>query len=147
MDLENKTSEELRALAKELNIKVHHKASDETVIKQINSQQPHRVDGVAKNMEAKYARKVEQEHENTIEEVREALDRLTLPDDFQAKFNRDENTWWFKYNGAEDSGNLNIPLRLIVSAAVQVAKGRRALLAMGKDVGDPTYAGTIIRAG
>lgn len=147
MDLESKTSEELRALAKELGIKVHHKASDKTVIKQINAQQPHRVEGVVNKMEAKYARKVAQEHENTIEDVKEALDRLTLPDEFQAKFNREEHTWWFKYNGAEDSGNLNIPLRLIVSAAVQVAKGRRALLAMGKDAGDPTYAGTIIRAG
>ena len=147
MDLESKTSEELRALAKELNIKVHGMAKDETVIKQILKQQPHRVEGVAKNMEAKYARKVAQEHENTIEDVKEALDRLSLPEDFEAKFNREENTWWFKCKGAEDSGNLNIPLRLIVSAATYVSRGRRALLAMGKDPTDPTYSGTIIRVG
>lgn len=147
MDLENKTPDELRALAKELNIKVHGMAKPETIVKQIQAQQPHRVEGATKKMEAKYARAVAQEHENTVEEVKEALERLNLPEDFQAKFNREEHTWWFRYNGAEDSGNLNIPLRLIVSAAVQVAKGRRALLAMGKDAGDPTYAGTIIRAG
>lgn len=146
MDLENKTADELRALAKELNIKVHGMAKPETIIKQIQAQSPHRVVGAEKNMEAKYARKVAQEHKNSIEDVKEALERLSLPEDFQAKFNREENTWWFRYNGAEDSGNLNIPLRLIVSAAVYVAKGRRALLAMGKDAGDPTYAGTILRA-
>lgn len=73
-------------------------------------------------------------YHNTADQVREVIKPITdAKPDFQVIF--DETTWTFRYKGAEDSGNLNIPLRLIKVKAEMVAKGRRSLMGFkdGKD--------------
>ena len=62
---------------------------------------------------------------NSPDEVEAAIEKYKK-EGFVAKYG-DDNTWYFSYKGCEDSGNLSIPLRVIVMKAEMVSKGRRLL--------------------
>lgn len=67
--------------------------------------------------------KVDVSH-STPDDVLEAISAITSRNpSFIAEF--DDDTWRFTCNGAEDSGNMAIPLRVIVMKAESVAKGAR----------------------
>lgn len=75
-------------------------------------------------------------HSNTKEQVMEALNPLLAKKpEFQALFPTND-TWHFKYKGAEESGNLNIPLKIILRQAEMVARGARRPLAMNQHFSD-----------
>ena len=62
---------------------------------------------------------------NTPEEIREAIKKQLDKDGFQALFT--DETWHFKFRGAEDTGHLSVPLRVIKMKAENVSYGARAL--------------------
>lgn len=78
----------------------------------------------------------------TEEQVREAAKRYIEKEGFVANFKTDPETgartWHFKYKGAEEAGNMDIPLRVIVMKAEGVARGARGIKAIK---GDGTYTG------
>ena len=144
MSLEEKTLDELREIAKDLGIKVHHMAKEKSIIAQINKQQPHRVEASLQASEKTVQAANAPEATNTPEDVKEALSALkTRLPEFEVIF-PDDNTWIFKFRGAEDSGNLAIPLRVIVMKANNVARGRRSMRTLGREETDSSYAGAIL---
>lgn len=72
-------------------------------------------------------------HNNTPDQVREAIAPYIAKEGFNAEFSEQENTWTFTCKGASDSGNLSIPLRVIKQRAESVSRGRRAPMSFGKD--------------
>ncbi len=63
-------------------------------------------------------------HNNTADQVRQAIEPLVAKHaGFEQIYN--DVSWTFRCKGAEDSGNLNIPLRLIKVKAETVARGAR----------------------
>lgn len=133
--LNGKSLEELRVIADKLKIKYHHNAKEATIIKQI-MQQPKAY--VRDSMEHVATTPIAPTHNNTPDMVMEAIKVYADKDGYETEF-PDDGTWIFKYNGAEESGNLAIPLRLIKQKAEFVARGRRALRALGRP--DQTYPG------
>lgn len=131
---------ELREIATKLKIKPHHNAKEATIIRQI-LQQPKAY--VRDAMEHVGTTPTAPVHDNTEEQVMEAIKTFVDKDGFEVEFPGD-NTWIFKYKGAEESGNMSIPLRLIKQKAGFVARGRRALMSMGRDKTYKGYADTII---
>jgi len=121
-------------LATKLGIKVHHNAKLETILMQIN-QQPQAFQNDAMKHVAESP--VEPVHVNTPEVVNEAIAAYLAKPGFEAIY-REDNTWNFKCRGAEDSGNLSIPLRIIKMKAESVSRGKRALIG---EKGDGTYKG------
>jgi hypothetical protein len=89
-------------------------------------------------------------HHNTEESVREAIAKYLNVDGFMAKFTQDPetgaNVWHFRCKGAEESGNMDIPLRVIVMKAESVARGARGLKAIKGDGTYKGYADTIFMA-
>lgn len=138
--LQGKTPDELRAIAVSLKIRPHPRAKAETLINQI-LQQPQAY--VANAMEHKAVAPAKPVHNNTPDMVLDAIKPFSAKDGFIAEF-PDDGTWVFKYKGAEESGNLAIPLRVIKMKAENVSKGRRAPLSMGRDGQYKGYADTIL---
>ena len=58
---------------------------------------------------------------NTEEEIRAAIKPYT-DKGLEAIFPGD-NTWWFKYKGAEEAGHMSVALRRIKTAAQTVSRG------------------------
>lgn len=123
-ELATKSLEELRDIAAKLNVKVHHLAKEDTIINQI-MQQP--VAFVSDAMQHPAQKPVAPVHNNTPEAVLTAIKHFVEKEGFEAKFPSD-GTWVFRYKGAEDSGNLSIPMRVIVQKAEMVSRGKRSLL-------------------
>jgi hypothetical protein len=61
---------------------------------------------------------------HTQEEVEEVIKAFASKDGFEAKYLPD-NTWIFKYKGAEESGHMSCPLRVIRMKAESVSHGAR----------------------
>lgn len=82
------------------------------------------------------------QHTNTEEDVRKAAAKYLDREGFVAIFRTDEesgaSTWHFKFNGKEDCGNMQIPLRVIVERAEMVARGAIRPRSLK---GDGTYKG------
>ena len=114
--------EQLVDTAKQQGLKVHGKAKPETIINQImaNMVPPTQTDKA--EPKAKPAPVVDH---NTEEDVLKAVQKL-VDRGLEVKFPGD-GTWHFKCRGAEDSGNLSIPLRVIVMKAGTVAQGARRI--------------------
>lgn len=125
MNFENLTKlpiEELRTLAAQHGIKPHHKAKPETLAKQI-------IDKVVNPA----PKKQEMQHPaqkpaaapviNTEEQVREACKAYFSREGYEVTFTGE--TWHFKYAGAEDTGHMSVPLRIIRMKAESVARGAR----------------------
>lgn len=142
--LQGKNVDELREIAKALKIKPHPRAKADTLISQI-LQQP--VAYQNKAMEHKAQETAKPVHNNTPEMVLDAIKVFAAKEGFVADF-PDDGTWVFKYKGAEDSGNLSIPLRLIKQKAESVSRGRRAPIGAPRDTFDPIvgkgYANTVL---
>jgi hypothetical protein len=82
--------------------------------------------------------------DNTPDDVRKAIQHvLNAKGGFEAVF-PDDGTWIFRYAGAEDSGTLKMPIRIIVQKAERVSRGRYSLPILGRDSSDTTYTGKII---
>lgn len=59
---------------------------------------------------------------NSEEEIRSVCKQFFDKPGFEALF-RDDDTWCFRYKGAEDSGHMSVPLRIIRMKAGTVAQG------------------------
>lgn len=126
MNLDNLKSlsrEQLIETAGKLGLQIHWKAKPETIIKQITQkafekpQSKQSMEHVAEKPQAPVIH-------NTPETVLNAIKHITdKKPEFVADFS-EEGVWHFKYKGAEECGNLSIPLRLIVQKANNVARGR-----------------------
>lgn len=133
--LQEKTRKELFASAKELGISVTPSTTNADMINKILSQQAHRIEETLVHVAETPKEAV---YHTTKEDVLNAIKHITdAKEKFEAIFYND-NTWHFKFNGAEESGNLSIPLRVIVMKANNVAKGRKAMMSLGSD---KTYKG------
>ena len=123
-DIQDKTIEELRALCLKLNIKAHPRAGAETLIGKI-LQQPKAFKAAALDDQPV-------SDDPTVvpflteQEVMDGVAAYASKDGFEVKFPGD-GTWIFKCKGAEDSGSLSMPLRVIKIKAEVVSRGRRAI--------------------
>lgn len=70
---------------------------------------------------------------NTEDEVREACERYFAKDGFRAEF--EDDTWRFRYKGAEDSGHMTVPLRVIKMKAMSVAQGAKRPFIVKNELG------------
>ncbi len=137
-DLTGKSLEELRTIAKQLNINPHHNAKAETIAYQIMQQPQSALKAAMDPMEHKAAQPQAPVIVNTVESIRAAISEFLKKEGFVADFPGDD-TWIFRYKGAEDSGNISIPLRVIKQRATIVARGAARLKSMGRD---NTYPGS-----
>lgn len=115
--------EKLVELAGKQGVHVHHKAKAETIARLIMEktlvpqQQPQSMQHVAEKPAAPV-------YHNTPEDVEAAIAHIKARSpQFESSYS--ENNWLFKCLGAEEVGNLSIPMRVIVMKAGNVAKGRR----------------------
>lgn len=143
IELASRPVEDLKMLAAQYSIKVHPRAKAETIAKLIveHVQTPAR--DPMQHQATKPAKPV---YNNTPEEVQEAITRFTAKEGFTVEFPGD-NTWIFKFKGAEESGNLSIPMRVIVMKAESVSKGKRSLRGMKGDPLNGTYGDNILMVG
>jgi hypothetical protein len=133
----------LREIAKAHNVPVHHASGAEKIAKAI----------MEKFFEDAKPKAVEEQHplvkptqpvfHNTEEEVRTAVESITSKEGYSVNFPGD-NTVIFKFKGAEESCNLDIPLRVIKQKAQNVARGRIAPRSLGTDGQYKGYADTIL---
>lgn len=72
---------------------------------------------------------------NTEADVRRACKQYFEKEGFEAIF-RDDDTWHFRYRGAEDSGHMSVLLRVIRDKAMVVAGGARRLVTDSKNFDD-----------
>lgn len=114
--------EEIVEICKSLNINAHHKSKTETLVDKILSQ-PKAYQEDALKHPAERA-KHEEEHNNTKEQVLEAIKHYSNKQGFEVSF-PDEQSWAFSYRQKEDTGSLKIPLRVIVMRAEMVAQGAK----------------------
>lgn len=156
-NLKTMTREQLMELAGKQGIHVHHKANEATIIKLITEQalapqppvaHPISASSVAGDDDAEFNDDVFKYGEKVAVTRRKArLDRLNTADmveaalakikerqpKFESRYNLDDNTWHFRCLGTEDSGNIAIPLRVIVMKATNIARGRIAPRALNDD--------------
>lgn len=117
--------EELLSLAATQGVQVHWKAKNETIIKQIVEKISQSTQQGLKHVAEKPSTPV---FHNTPEEVEEMLSTIKMKvPSFESIYDRDENTWTFRCKGAEECGNLDIPMRVIQRKAAIIARGKIAL--------------------
>ncbi len=138
--LENKSLDELKAIAKKLNITHGGNIKAETLLMKIK-QQPQAY--VRDSMKHVATTPVPPSHVNTPEQVLDAI-KPYMKEGFDARFPND-GTWTFSYKGRDDSGNLSIPLRIIKMKAEMVSRGRMAPKSFGRDgTYGSSYSDTIL---
>lgn len=115
---------QLMELCSKLDIKIHHKAKDETVRKQILEQVASR-QMENKNTEPPAPKPVAPVFNHTEEDVLKAIGDLATKDGFDIKFPKD-NTVIFTYRGISESVNMSIPMHVIVRQAKMAAKVKMA---------------------
>lgn len=116
--------DELKNLAATQGLKIHHRMKNaqkiaQAIIDKIAEPPKHDLRHPAEKNNPKPIRI------NTEEEVREVCKRFFDKPGFIAIFN-DDDTWHFKCKGAEDSGHMSVPLRVILWKAESVARGANA---------------------
>ncbi len=91
---------------------------------------------------------------NTAEAVEAAIKHIKdARPEFVSSYNATDNSWTFKYRGAEECGNLSIPLRIIVIKATNVARGALRFMALnehfdaGSAGGKNTYTNNVLPTG
>lgn len=137
MSLAEKTRDELFEIAKKLELKPHHMLGKEKLLDLINCQQESRIEA---------ASKPEEKAEIIVHSKDDILDALKpyLENGMSVEFPGDD-TWVISCKGAEDSGHMSTPLRLIKQKAQFVVKGRRSLPSLGHDGQfGKSYAGNIL---
>lgn len=127
--LKKQSAEELRALAVKYGVKVHHKAGQEKLVQAIveHMTMPQVVAKPVMDL-THPALKVEAARNPVLtqEDVLLLTERFTARrPEFSVTF-PDDNSWHFKYKGAEDSGSMDTLSRVIVMKAETVARGRVA---------------------
>lgn len=148
-NLKTLSPDQLRELAGKQGLKVHHKAKPETIIKQIieSALKP------ATPAEMQHVAEKPQQpvHHNTPDDVEAAIAdiKAKIPQ-FESRYDLDENTWYFKCKGAEECGNLAIPMRIIKLKAASVSRGRIALMGLdghfdrGNAGGNSAYTNSVL---
>lgn len=138
--------EELRSMAAVRGVRHRKNARADTIaalILQAETAQPAPQPKKEDEMKHPAARVVEQPVPHTKEAVLEAIAKFAAKDGFEAMFPGD-GTWHFKCKGAEECGNLAIPMRVIVMKADSVSRGRRAPMSLGTSFVNGTYGDTIL---
>jgi len=130
---------DLRLLAAQYGIKTHHKAKVETIAKAIIEHiTPKPVETLKHPAEQPSTQPI---NIHTEAEVLAAIAPYTKLDGFVAKFPGDD-TWYFSRKGAEESGHMSCPLRVIRMKAETVSKGaRKPFLVKNADGQDVMMAG------
>lgn len=128
-NLKTMTREQLRDLAIKQGLSPHHKAKSETIIKIImeaalTPQKLPEMQHVAEKPVAPVDRNTPEEIETAIAKIRERQPKL------ETRYDAEENTWHFRCLGAEECGNMDIPLRVIVSRASIISRGRLVMRGM-----------------
>lgn len=137
-------SAELRTLAIQMGLSPHHKLGKDKLVTLIIE----KATATAKVETGQPIIKPQQPvHNNTPEDVEKAIAAIKARQPrFVSSYNLDDNTWLFQcldsrgLVGCEESGNLAIPLRLIVRQANSVSLGKRQLIGLN-DHFDRTTAG------
>lgn len=138
-NLKTMTPDQLRELAGKQGLRVHHKAKAETIIKQLmeaalTPQALPKMEHIAEAAQ-------EPVDHNTPEQVEAAIAKIIERQPaLERNYNAQENTWHFRCKGAEECGNLDIPLRVIVMKAGNISRGSLRLLALNEHF-DRTTAG------
>lgn len=114
------STKETREIARKLNIKFGPRTSEEN-LQALIQRQPiaYQNDAMAHVSQRKEPEPV---HNNTQEEVEAAIAPYAKKEGFKAIFH-DDNTWEFSCRGKGESGNMQIPLRVIKMKAEMVSKG------------------------
>ena len=130
---------DLRTLAAQYGIKTHHKAKAETIAKAIVEHVTPKPQAETLKHPAELAKPALVIH--TEEQVREACAAYFRIDGFVAKFPGDD-TWYFARKGAEESGHMSSPLRVIKMKAESISKGaRKPFIVKNADGADVMMAG------
>jgi len=127
-ELAGKSREELVTIAKKLNINPHHKASEATIIEKIMQQPVAYQDDALKHVAEKPVAPVQH---NTEDDIRNVLKPFT-DKGLELSFPGD-GTWVINMRGRNESGNMQIPLRVIRIKAENVSRGPLRLKSMGTD--------------
>ena len=131
---------DLRVLAAQYGIKTHHKAKAETIAKLIAEHiaTPKPEQSLQHPAEKPAPPPL---HINTEDEVLAAIAPYTKLEGFVARFPAD-GTWYFSRKGAEESGHMSCPLRVIKVRAEMVSKGaRKPFIVKNADGQDVMMAG------
>ena len=141
-DLATKSLDELKAIAEQLKIKPHHLAKSDAIISQILAQPQAEIRDAIEHPAAAPSAAPLVIH--TKDQVLAAIKQYASKEGFEATFPGDD-TWLFKYKGAEDSGHMSAALRVIQQRASFVARGRVAPRALARDgTYQNSYADTIL---
>lgn len=130
-----KTREELVEIAAKFNIDPHHRSKPETIVEQILEQAMH----LNKPKESAPQKEKPILVFNTQEQVLEAIEHYLSKDGFVCRFLPD-NTWYFSFQGREESGSMSVPLSIIKIKAMNVAKGAIKLKGYGDKTGFVMWA-------
>jgi len=142
-NLKNLSRDELVQLAVKQGVQIHWKAKPETIIKaivdKVSSPPPAPIKEAA--MEHPAERAALPKHDNKPEDVERVIEEIKarVPE-FTSTYNLEENTWHFRCKGAEECGNLAIPLRIIKERALTVSRGRVSLMGLNQHFNDPGTA-------
>lgn len=131
--LEAMGRDELMEIAGTQGVRVHWKAKPETIIKAIVEKVSTPVKSDMQHVAEKPQAPVDH---NTPEQIEAMLAPIKVrAPQFEAKYDLEENTWHFSCRGAEECGNMDIPMRVIQMKANTVSRGRLVMIGM-KDFGD-----------
>jgi hypothetical protein len=122
---------DLRMLAAQYGIKVHHKAKAETIAKLIVEHVTEKPKESLKHV-AEKPKPAEVIH--TPEEVNEVIKAFSAKEGYVVEYPGDD-TWIFKYKGAEESGHMSTPLRVIRMKAESVSRGARRIVTVKNENG------------
>ncbi len=120
-NLKNMPLEDIRALATKMNVKWHPRSKAETIAAAIVDQTLNVKPPQDREMQHKAEKPQEAPEPFTEDEIKEAIKPYT-DKGLNAVFPGD-GTWIFSFKGAEESGNMAIPLREIKSKAASVSRG------------------------
>lgn len=142
---------ELMQLAVSQGLSPHHRCAPETIAKMIMDNMVNPVPTVKHQEETSKIIDVKKEPKlNTEDEIRIACKKYFDKQGFVAEFT--DETWHFKCRGAEDSGHLTVPLRVIVMKAEMVSYGRRSPMgltdfdSLANATGKNAYTNTVLNA-
>jgi hypothetical protein len=137
MDLSNKTHDDLKSIARQMGLNVHHKSGRETFINEISKE--------LNKTPQREKIEVQEDEPLKAEDVIEALKPFTDEyKDFEVLFLED-NTWMFRKGKLSESGNMVMPLGVVKRKAELFCR-QRPLRALGRDASDNTYTGTVLTA-